>query len=636
MEQNIAVTIFLHNGTQVVGYFPKIQLPSVQDLKEFVERASGIYDGYHLFQIAPTHKKLDNMFDSITTSTVVQIKDGAKNEIPYDSVALSPASKSKVQFTSGNALSGGQYYEPIMLAFMFTATNLVGVALLALLYLNFAMFWPYVTPFFCAVLVGLTLRGPRDKIVKYLAPLSKIESETTRNLPFMYIRKTKYIVIEIFSNTNVPYILLGSLFFLTMGVLYTSMIGSWRPVMVGVFILLLLLIISIIFLSPPTFAAVLLLTALVLIVGTILLFGTTSLIHEGLILLKLLEPHLQVLSEKRYAADTFMEMMGVGSEYRNVFTSLHEVVVNRLNTTWGFNISEFGNLTELSTTTKFGDLPRVEEFLKYDYTALMEWISGSWGVTTRNVVMHVSGWAFGTSFYMLKVLARFSTSFYNLVISVTVFMTSLYLYLVSNKNWVSEVVRLFPMTSSSSSSRVSVDDQIREAFTGIVLTTFVICIADATVTYMIVAWVAYFPFPFMYTFVSALLTLFPVAYPWVLQVLLVLYMYPLGDEWLRGGWVTLLFIMLTVIDTKLYSYLAPSSSSPSVVFPHQWVSGLSVVTGLYAFGLQGILVGPVLVYLTIILYRAFVDALKDPRRSSSLVDVLRDTGRKGSSFFRRG
>lgn len=198
--------------------------------------------------------------------------------------------------------------------------------------------------------------------------------------------------------------LLGSLLFLVIGLLYTSMLGSWRPAMVGVFIILFLLIIFLIFLSPPTFAAILLLAALILTVGTLAIFGTTSLIQEGFTLLKLLEPHLHALSEKRYAADTFMEMMGLGSEYRNAFTSLHEIVVNRLNSTWGFNISDIGNVnlsnfTELSTPRLGENLPRLDEILKYDYTALMEWVTGSWGVTTRNVVMHVSGWAFGTSFY---------------------------------------------------------------------------------------------------------------------------------------------------------------------------------------------------------------------------------------------
>lgn len=73
-NNNVVVTVYLQNGIQVTGYFPKAQLPTVQDLQEFVERSSGISEGYHLFQIAPKHKKLDNVFDSITTSTVVQIK----------------------------------------------------------------------------------------------------------------------------------------------------------------------------------------------------------------------------------------------------------------------------------------------------------------------------------------------------------------------------------------------------------------------------------------------------------------------------------------------------------------------------------------------------------------------------------
>jgi hypothetical protein len=108
-----------------------------------------------------------------------------------------------------------------------------------------------------------------------------------------------------------------------------------------------------------------------------------------------------------------------------------------------------------------------------------------------------------------------------MVISVTVFGTSLYLILVSNKNWVSDAIRMIPVANTNN----RMYDQIQQVFTGIVLTTFVICGVNAVCTYFIVAWAANFILPFMYTFVNALITLFPVAYSWLLQGPLVLHLF---------------------------------------------------------------------------------------------------------------
>lgn len=640
-SSNTTITLFLYNGTQSVAHFPKAQLPTVQDLIEFVDRASGIpSETYSLVQISPYHKKLENQFDSLSPSTVVQVKEGTSSDQIFAAEAspafppsLSPAN-SRAKISHGSSiLSRGNHYEQIMLAFMFTATNLVGFALVALLYFNLVMFWPYITPFFFAIVVGLTLRTPRDKIVKYLAPLASIEIQS-KNLPIIYFRKTKFILIA--CSRNVVNVFVGTVFLLILGLLYILMLGSWKPVVIGFFVILFLLIAFLILLSPPTFAAILLLTALFLTIGTLAIFSTTSFIHEMFTLLQLLEPHIKYLSQKKFETDAVLEIFGIGHEYRSVFASFHDVVLTKLTETageWGWNITNFGNFTNFSTLSNLTDLATSDDlFNKYDYSTVMDLVTGSWGVATRNVFVQLSGWAFGTSFYMVKVLAQFSTSFYNLLISITVFVTALYLMLVSNKNWISELLRMVPMTTIS--TRSSVDNQIKDAFTGIVLTTFVTCAVNAVMTYLIVAYGANFIMPFMYTFANALLTLFPVAYPWVLHVLLVANLYWTG-QWIRGATVTTEFIILAVIDTGLYSYLSPSSlSSSSTGFPHQWVSGLSVVMGLYAFGMQGILMGPVLVYLTIILYKAFVDALRDPR-SSSLVDVLTDTSRRGSSFVTR-
>jgi hypothetical protein len=184
------------------------------------------------------------------------------------------------------------------------------------------------------------------------------------------------------------------------------MLGSWKPVVVGVGIFFGLLITLIIF-SPPTFAATLLLGGLVLIASTLCLFATTSLFKEGLTLLHLLQPHFKALSEKTFAGNTLMDLMGLGGEYHTVLESLHEVVLSKLNSTagqWGFNISDITslpNLTDLSTTpAKLGNnLPGVVELMNYDYSMLLELITSNWAVTTRNLVVEVSSWAFGTGMY---------------------------------------------------------------------------------------------------------------------------------------------------------------------------------------------------------------------------------------------
>ena len=219
-----------------------------------------------------------------------------------------------------------------------------------------------------------------------------------------YLLYLKHLV----SGTNdiIQYIIIGGLSCLTLSLLYTSMLGSWKPVLAGVGIFLGLVILSLVLFSPPTFAAMLLLGALMFLASTLCIFATTSLFQEGLAILRLLEPHFKSLSEKNFAAKALMEFMGLGAEYQAVLESLHEVVLTKLNDTagqWGLNISNItnlSNLTDLSTPTKLGNnLPGFAELMKYDYSALLELITSSWAVTTRNVVIEVSSWAFGTGLY---------------------------------------------------------------------------------------------------------------------------------------------------------------------------------------------------------------------------------------------
>jgi hypothetical protein len=47
------------------------------------------------------------------------------------------------------------------------------------------------------------------------------------------------------------------------------------------------------------------------------------------------------------------------------------------------------------------------------------------------------------------------------------------------------------------------------------------------------------------------------------------------------------------VDTALYNEI-PNS--------HPWITGWSVIMGLFAFGLEGVLIGPILVILTSLLY----------------------------------
>lgn len=183
------------------------------------------------------------------------------------------------------------------------------------------------------------------------------------------------------------------------------MLGSWKPVVACIGVFIGLTILSLIIFSPPTFAAMLLLGSLMLLAGTLCIFATTSLFQEGLTLLHLLEPHFKTLSEKNFAVSALMELMGFeGSEYQAALESIHEVVFTKLNSTaglWGLNLSQFTSLNNFTDTpAKLGsNLPAFADLVNYDYSVLMELVTSSWAVTTRNVVLELSSWAFGTGLY---------------------------------------------------------------------------------------------------------------------------------------------------------------------------------------------------------------------------------------------
>ena len=105
-----------------------------------------------------------------------------------------------------------------------------------------------------------------------------------------------------------------------------------------------------------------------------------------------------------------------------------------------------------------------------------------------------------------------------------------------------------------------------------------------------------FPFVYISALISGFLAIVPIINPLIILII------PLIDLYYSASYFSLIFLSIThifcwwTIDASIYSDIPDS---------HPYVSSLSIVLGLYSFGLQGIIIGPLLACLPVIGYHLF-------------------------------
>jgi len=77
--------------------------------------------------------------------------------------------------------------------------------------------------------------------------------------------------------------------------------------------------------------------------------------------------------------------------------------------------------------------------------------------------------------------------------------------------------------------------------------------------------------------------------------------------------VIVVMLILSIADSVIldyvFDYRKETSNTVTPMNVNPFVTGLSIVLGIYAFGFNGFVIGPLLVFLTIIAYDIFAEKI---------------------------
>ena len=234
-----------------------------------------------------------------------------------------------------------------------------------------------------------------------------------------------------------------------------------------------------------------------------------------------------------------------------------------------------------------------------------------------STIQRIGGVFFGSAFSVFAVFSTVSVSFYNLVIGFLVFVASLYYLLQSEEFFLDKLVELLPMEQEN---KARVSETIQKSINRIFLCSLLLCLSHAGVTYAIFT-LFNLEFAYSASFITAFTAIFPVLSSWIVFIPAVFVLFLQHDP-------NLMYYSIAMLCSQVLLYFTDPLIYDMIPNSHPYITGMAVVLGISTFGLEGVLVGPLLIVFTITAYDVFHWSIKGPenlkKKKRSLTDSVYD------------
>merc|ERR1712137_794467 len=567
-----------------------------------------------------------------------------KKEVPL----ISPPELSyarDVPTTNDDQVQLQKFNRDVRRAFQSSTSLLILAVLLVLGYFTCTMIDEYLPPFFWAVLLSIMLRKPKSMLLRFAQPLKAIERQ---QLGYFATVKAKLAVLNQRFDRNYVYGLVGMI---VMGKICCYVIGwgcwvPWFTLGLSVAVLVLLVFVLMAFTKSDSFDSftntVLVFGFLICLVLFVVLFGFKAITETGDFAFK-----IQDIVEEKVKDPRWREML---IEYGITEDSIAEgmqnarVQLDEWAETQGYNITEIeeqimtysamiygedgetallsnGTDTVIITDDEAANQTVVEsatgglaayipdiglDELRGYYDQFSEVVDVD---AVKDVAGTVGSFLFGTGSGLLGVFGSIASSIAGAIDSLlqfVVFIGALFYFMESNESVVEMVVRIVPV---SKDQQDYLADTIHQNIFQVFVTSFLLSVSHgfATLLYFTVFGL---DFAYVSAFIVGAMALFPLTSAWLIYTPTLLIAYFHGNEYVLYIAIGLFALeqALGFVDGAIFE-LIPGSSP--------YLTGIGLAVGVSTFGVQGILIGPMLIVTTKTLFQIFCLNVSEPTEETA-------------------
>eukprot|EP00475_Leptophrys_vorax_P045991 TRINITY_DN9726_c0_g1_i2.p1 TRINITY_DN9726_c0_g1~~TRINITY_DN9726_c0_g1_i2.p1 ORF type:complete len:569 (-),score=176.26 TRINITY_DN9726_c0_g1_i2:87-1748(-) len=470
----------------------------------------------------------------------------------------------------------------VKLAFQVAVAQALTVFFLYVGYQIMSMLDEVIEPMFWALFASILLKGPKDQILEYVTVNLGAQAGFAGRIAFLskkfamvFAPLLLVTIIHHFLIGDFPWIwiviIFGTIFFLAF--LYLSTVSpDWYDSFLTTSLLLFIMIGSLVFVVFFLFKAVMETSELA--------FDLKNLVER-----KINDP----------AVGEFLKSMNITTETIEEKTGFIRDQAEEWIAEQGYNVTQIRESIEYYQDAQV--MEKIQNSLEtLEFATVWNFVKSLDYASIYEKVMNVGGLASG----ILSNASEIFASIVNWILSGVnsfldfIFFVGALFFFVGENSVLDSLFRLLPIPESN---QKTVSTSLQASVNQIFICTFLLSIVHGLVTFGYYSVVG-LPFPYSAGFLSGLATVIPFIPEWIAYIPSFAVLYFKGSAYLIHLFVGLLVVRWLAgnIDDMIYSQIPGSNP---------FITGLALAFGASTYGVQGLLIGPILVILCKTLFSIF-------------------------------